>query len=157
MKGFFICLFLFVVVTSCGSNTVNERTGDRIVVGDKPPKAWVEIEDEKYETVLGTYCWNTGCVDTIGPVEMLEGKAPISVKPGDGIEFVMDYEPKPNQFSLTQYNGDERTEVKLKSNRFSAPMQEGVYYYVYGVWWMDEKKEHVSHGDAFYNFVIEVS
>ncbi|WP_372660974.1 hypothetical protein [Cohnella sp.] len=127
------------------------------MVGEKPPNVMIEIEDQKYETILGTYCWSTGCVDTIGPVELLEGETPISVKPGVVIKFVMDYEPKPNQFHVTQINEDKRTEVELKGNRISAPIQKGIYYYNYGVWWMDEEVENVSHGDAFYNFVIEVN
>lgn len=31
-----------------------------------------------------------------------------------------------------------------------------VKVYDYGVWWMDEKEENLSKGDAFYAFVLEV-
>ena len=48
-------------------------------------------------------------------------------------------------------------EVVVKDNHFTAPTQKGVYYYSYGVWWMDGKEENLSHGDAFYAFVLEVN
>ena len=40
---------------------------------------------------LGTYCWKGTCVDTVGPLERLEGKEPIIVKAGETIYFEMDY------------------------------------------------------------------
>ncbi|GHH99314.1 hypothetical protein [Neobacillus kokaensis] len=153
MKNYiFVLLYLLIIILSgCSNNGMS---------GEKPPKAFLEIGNNKYETTLGTYCWTTGnngeCVDTAGPVELLEGKKPIEVKPGEKIAFVMDYEPKPNEFHVTQINNNEETEVFVRDNRFSVPTQKGIYYYSYGVWWMDEKEEHLSHGDAFYAFVLEV-
>lgn len=155
MKAFIMSLSILFLLTSC-----NERP-DKGMVGEKPPNAMVKIDNQFYETTLGTYCWSTKnqglCVDTIGPVELLEGKEPISVKPGDAIKLVMDYEPLPNQFHVTQISGDKRTEVELKGSVFSAPTKKGIYYYHYGVWWMDEKVENLSNGSAFYNFVIEIN
>ena len=59
--------------------------------GFKPPAAFVIIGVEKYEMDLGTYCWKGTCVDTVGPLERLEGKEPIIVKAGETIYFEMDY------------------------------------------------------------------
>lgn len=125
-----------------------------------PPNASIKINNTTYETVLGTYCWNgfreSTCVDTVGPEELLEGKEPIKVKSGEVITFIMDYEPMPNEFHVMQYSSDGEKEIEVDNNQFQVPDEQGVYYYVYGVWWMDEKEERLSHGDAFYNFVIEV-
>lgn len=157
-----LSLFMLLIIVSCSNNgTAIEQPEDIAMVGNKPPNAMIQIENEIYETVLGTYCWSTKneskCVDTIGPVEILEGKKPIPVKPRDVIKLVMDYEPLPNKFHATQIREDEQTEVELIGNAFNAPIEKGIYYYHFGVWWMDEKVENLSHGDAFYNFVIEVS
>ncbi|KKK38238.1 hypothetical protein WQ57_09845 [Mesobacillus campisalis] len=126
----------------------------------KPPKAFIEITNETSETVLGTYCWSyngmSECADAPGPIELLEGRDPIEVNPGEKITFVMEYEPKPNKIHLLQISNNEESEVKLSNNHFLAPSQKGVYYYSYGAWWMDEKEENVSNGDAHYAFAIEV-
>jgi len=68
----------------------------------------------------------------------------------------MDYEPKPNEIHVSQINNNKETEVQAENNRFSAPMEKGIYYYSYVTGWMDEKQENVSNGDAVYAFVIEV-
>lgn len=129
--------------------------------GEKPPKAMIEIGNKKVETTLGTYCWQddgTGsCVDTVGPVELLKGKSPVKVKPGEDITFLMDYKPKPNEIHLMLMNHEKETEVPVDNNRFTAPAQKGIYYYSYGVWWMDEKEANTSNGDASYVFALEVT
>lgn len=126
------------------------------ISGAKPPKVYIEIEGETHETTLGTYCWGNTCVDTVGPFEILEGKEPIKIKPGETIYVVMDYEPKPNEFHVLQMNDSVETEVTVQDNHFTAPTEQGIYYYSYGAWWMDEKEENVSNGDAFYAFMLEV-
>jgi len=124
--------------------------------GEKPPEMYIVIENEKYETKLGSYCWASECVDTVGPVELLKEKEPIVVNPGETIFFSMDYDPLPNEIYLNEINGMNEREILIDENEFSAPMQKGIYYYSYGVWWKDEKRENVSNGDAFYAFVLKV-
>ena len=68
----------------------------------------------------------------------------------------MNYNPKPNEIHLTQVNNGKESEILLVKNQFSAPINKGVYYYSYGVWWIDKKDEHLSHGDASYVFALEV-
>jgi hypothetical protein len=147
-----LVIFIGLILIGCSNEGLS---------GGKPPKAFVEIDNERFETTLGTYCWQGGgkgtCIDTAGPIELLEGKKPIQVKPGENLTFVMDYEPKPNEFHVVQMSENKETEVVVKDNHFTAPTQKGVYYYSYGVWWMDEKEENLSHGDAFYAFVLEVN
>ncbi|MCA1029769.1 hypothetical protein LCL95_01830 [Bacillus timonensis] len=152
LKRFLCSFFILITLNGCASSGGME--------GEKPPENFVQIGNEKYETILGTYCWknkNKGiCVDTAGPVELLEGKSPIQVKPGQEITFVMNFEPQPNKIHLIQMNGDVETELTVKANRFTAPTQKGIYFYSYGVWWMDDKESNVSNGDAFYAFALEV-
>jgi hypothetical protein len=128
--------------------------------GDKPPKSMIQIGKQTYETKLGTYCWSSNgqgeCVDMVGPVELLKGKKPIEVKPGEVVTFVMNYNPKPNETHLSQMNNNNDIEIVVEKNRFAAPVNKGIYYYSFGVWWMDKKEKHVSHGDASYVFALEV-
>ncbi|MCM3781713.1 hypothetical protein M3231_01890 [Neobacillus mesonae] len=154
----YLVLCSFLLLTGCGMGASTESG----LTGSDPPKADIQVRDKLYETVLGTHCWSSGnvsrCEDYAGPVEMLENEEPLTVSPGEDITFVMDYEPEPSQFSVQQYTKDgKRTEVIIQNHTFQAPTEKGVYYYSYGVWWMDPEEENISHGDAFYNFVIEVS
>ncbi|WP_225986053.1 hypothetical protein [Psychrobacillus glaciei] len=151
-KRFYALLILVVtILVGCSSQHT---------VLNKPPNVLIEIGKETYETKLGTYCWNNEnngvCVDTVGPIELLKGTEPIHVKSGDQIKFVMNYEPKPNEFSVTQMNNSEQIEISIKDNQITAPTEKGTYYYSYSVWWMDDHLENVSNGDAFYAFVIQV-
>jgi hypothetical protein len=119
-----VLLLLIILLTlfGCSNNSI---------VGKKPPKTLIKIGNETYETTLGSYCWKERCVDTAGPVELLEGKKPIKVKPGEDVTIVMDYEPKPNKFHFTQIHENRETEVVLEDNRFAAPTEKGIYYYSY--------------------------
>lgn len=146
------CLFIFVVLFGLTIMGCSKE----VMSGEKPPEVYIKIGNEKYKTKLGTYCWKGTCADTAGPVELLKGKEPIKVIPGEIISFIMDYEPKPNELHLIQISENKENEILIKENAFSAPTQKGVYFYSYGVWWMDEKEENLSHGDAFYAFVLEV-
>ncbi|WP_176547354.1 hypothetical protein [Bacillus sp. AFS053548] len=145
-------LFFFLIFTGCSANNGMK--------GNKPPKTMVQVEDQTYDTKLGTYCWQSNgqgeCVDTAGPVELLKGKKPIEVKPGENVKVIMNYNPKPSEIHLTQFNNNKESEIVVVKNQFSAPINKGVYYYSYGVYWMDKKDEHLSHGDAFYAFALEV-
>lgn len=162
MRIWHLILLSFVfVLASCSAveSEAGKSHGEHAI--SHPPEAQIEIDGEVYPTVLGTYCWsykNTGeCVDTAGPVELLKGEAPIETRPGEEIKFVISYIPEPNEFHLMQLTEDGREEeVKTESNVFKAPEKSGTYYYSYGVWWMDEERENVSNGDAFYNFALEV-
>ncbi|PGL68903.1 hypothetical protein [Bacillus sp. AFS055030] len=145
-------IFFFLIFTGCSANNG--------LKGNKPPKTMVQVENQTYDTKLGSYCWITKgkgeCADTAGPVNLLEGKKPIEVKPGETIKINMKYTPKPNEIHLTQINNNKESEILLVKNQFSAPINKGVYYYSYGVWWVDKKDKHLSHGDAFYAFALEI-
>jgi hypothetical protein len=149
MSKWLICICVLFVLLGC-----SKKNG---MIGEQPPETMIEIGNQMYETTLGTYCWTSSnfsrCVDS--PV-VVKGQNPITIKPSDEITFVMDYQPKPNEFQLLQINDVGQTEIALKGNRFTAPAQKGTYSYSYGVWWMDEKVANLSHGDAFYAFVLEV-
>lgn len=124
--------------------------------GQKPPITSIEAGNEEYETTLGTYCWKNTCADTVGPVELLKGKTPIKVRAGETISLNMDYKPEPNDHNLVQIVDENNNEIPLKDGQFTAPEKQGVYYYSYSARWMDDKKENVSHGDAFYAFILKV-
>lgn len=149
MKKYLFILWVLINSTLVGCSNTE-------MSGENPPMVNVYIGEEIFETTLGTYCWKNRCVDKVGPVELLEGKNPIKVEPGATIIFVMDYNPKPNEFHLLQINEGHENEIVINSDSFTAPTNKGVYYYSYGVWWMDDQRENVSNGDAFYSFSLEV-
>ncbi|MFC7364065.1 MULTISPECIES: hypothetical protein [Bhargavaea] len=147
-----LLLFSFIVNGCSNMNTS--------LSGDGPPDVSLDIHDEMYGTILGSYCWSSvrvaECVDTVGPVELMEDKEPIKVQAGEQILLVMDFEPKPNEIHLSRIENSNETEVKIRNQTFTAPIDKGIYYYVYSVKWLDEKEENLSHGDAFYAFAFEV-
>ena len=152
------CLVILLSVVLCSLVACSNSNND--MVSEKLPEAMVKIGDQLYETILGSYCWSENgkatCIDRAGAKELLQDEEPIKVKAGEEIAFIMDYEPQPNKFHVLQMSENDEIKINVRDNLFSAPYQEGIYYYSYGVWWMDEEKENVSNGDAFYNFVIEV-
>ncbi|WP_100009990.1 hypothetical protein [Lentibacillus sediminis] len=120
----------------------------------------IEVENNAFETTLGSYCWDgngqSTCVDTNGSKQLLQGKDKIKVKPGEEITFAMDYEPQPNQFHVLQIGKNEEVEVSVTNNSFKAPLEKGIYYYSFAVWWMDEEVDNLSRGSADYHFFINV-
>ncbi|WP_339264690.1 hypothetical protein NYE54_16845 [Paenibacillus sp. FSL K6-1330] len=166
MKKFLLPFVMTLVLMGLVGCSSAQPNGDDLVPMDKvleeeqPPKAEIQIGEQMYETKLGTYCWDSKnqsrCVDTIGPVELLKGENPVTVQPGEVITFVMNYEPQPNKHHVNQIYEDISEEVEVKENSFHAPTQKGTYFYSYGVWWMDEHVENLSHGNAFYYFVLKV-
>ena len=162
MRKFSIVAILFFVFILSGCNGVFTKNtdGSGNLSGNKPPIVNIEIDGVKHETKLGSYCWGSNgkgeCVDTAGPVELLEDDEPIQIKSGEQITLTMDYTPKPNEIHLSQIKNNDEMEIEINNQKFTAPDEKGIYYYSYGVWWMDEKEENVSRGDAFYAFVLEV-
>lgn len=161
MKKFIFGGFLFIALLLSGCSGSNNKSTVEILSGGKPPDVIVEIDSETYETILGSYCWDVSkgkseCVNTAGSVDLLKDKEPIQIKAGETILLKMDYTPKPSKIHFTQINNGNQTEIELNDNQFMAPDEKGIYFYDYGVWWMDEKVENTSLGDAFYAFAIEV-
>ncbi|KZE69284.1 hypothetical protein AWM68_03175 [Fictibacillus phosphorivorans] len=130
------------------------------MTGKKPPVAYVSIGDEKYETKLGSYCWETIssaiCADTAGPIDLVQGEKPIEVMPGEEIFVEISLDRKPNEIHVSQFNNNQETTLKINKNHFKAPLEKGTYIYGYSVWWMSETEKDVSDGDALYAFALEV-
>jgi len=161
MKNFTFFGFLFIALIVSGCSGSNNKSTGEILSGDKPPNVIVEIDGETYETILGSYCWDISkgkseCVDTAGSIDLLKDKEPIQIKAGEKILLKMDYTPKPSNIHFTQINNGNQIEIELNDNQFIAPDEKGIYFYDYGVRWMDEKVENTSLGDAFYAFAIEI-
>ena len=143
-------LYLFGVILSGCSSTNN------VLDGEKPPEVMVKVGNDTYQTILGTYCWGGDCVDTAGPEEILKDEEPIRVKPGEKIKLVMEYKPKPTTFQVFTYHESQHSGVDVSDYAITAPNQEGIFYYSCDARWEDKNKKNVIHGDASYNFSIEV-
>ncbi|PFA69212.1 hypothetical protein CN378_04880 [Bacillus sp. AFS015802] len=138
---------LIVIMAGCSNSQSNE----------KPPIASLEVDDDRYETTLGSYCWGRTCADAErSPRELLKGKKPVKIKSGETVSLDIDYKTKPNDFNLNQHMDEKQTAVKLQNDHFITPEKPGIYYYTYSVWWLDDKKENVSNGSAIYAFALEV-
>ena len=155
-----LCVSIGVFLLGCSDGKLKS---DPILDGSEPPKVEIEIGNDTYDTVLGSYCWPTSenshtCIDTSGPIDLLEDREIIEVNKGETIEIVLDYRPLPNEVHVTQMEKEEGTEksVEFNNSKIVAPEEEGTYYYAFSVWWMDEVDTDVSHGDAFYAFAIHV-
>jgi len=151
-KWLIVSVILLFNLIGCSKDSV-ER--------DKPPNLTIQIGNKTYKTKLGSYCWNTKskgiCVDTAGPVDLLKGEKPIQVKAAEIVTIKMDYRPKPSEVHVTQVNGNKEIQVDVKKNQqFKAPTGKGIYYYAYGVWWGFKNDDHISNGDVFYAFALEV-
>lgn len=129
-------------------------------VTGKPPKLKIIVGDHMYDTKLGTYCWkglmSHKCVDTAGAVELLDGEKPILVHQNEKIEIRVKSDLKPDEYSLTVFNEGAEKSVKIKKFLFSAPKEKGIYYYAFSAWWMDENRQNIANGDAYYAFVLKV-
>lgn len=139
----------------------NEKaTAGQALPGSEPPAAFIEVNGKRHETVLGTYCWSGEkegiCVDTAGPVQLLEGKEPVEVQPGETIRLMIEGKPQPSDMELILVQDDQHIPIEVKDDQFTAPQEKGVYYYSLGAWWKAEENPDVSLGDAFYAFVIKV-
>ena len=149
MKKYFSGLIVLLLLTLLGCSN-----GE--LSGDEPPAVFLTVNDVKHETTLGSYCWTKGCADTAGPVELLEGKDPVTVKPGENLSLGMDFEPKPTEYYLSYFRKETETDVAFKNNVFTAPKEKGLYHYAWSVRWQGEKAGDYSQGDAFYAFALEV-
>ncbi len=129
-------------------------------VTGKPPKMKIFVGDQMYNTKLGTYCWkglmSHKCVDNAGAIELLKGEEPIVVQPNEKIEIRVKSNLKPDEYNLTVLNEEAEKSVKIKKYIFSAPKEKGIYYYAFSAWWMDENRQNISNGDAYYAFVLKV-
>ncbi|MFD0048086.1 hypothetical protein ACFVHQ_01895 [Actinomycetes bacterium NPDC127524] len=148
----FLCLIV-LIISGCTNSHVKES---------KPPKAEVITDGKHYKTVLGSYCWENGdngvCVDSVWTKSGKRPLAvpPLAVQPGADIELKINYDPQPNEVHLTQENGKKEIELPVEKGHFTAPGNPGTYFYIYSVWWMDKKDEHLSNGDASYGFELNV-
>ena len=120
-----------------------------------PPDVVVKINGDTYETVRGSFCWSNNrqgvCEEYAGSVELLADKEPIVAAPGEEVTIdipngVVPYEYSVD-FSLT--NQYENHVILAVDHKFTAPKEEGLYYFSYFARWKNK-------GNAFYAFLIEV-
>lgn len=154
-------LLMSLALNGCNGSLINDNIDVSSSVV-RPPTVTLEVDDNTYETVLGSYCWEGSteksgvCVDTVGPKELVKDKTPLQVQASEKIVFQVSDTPKPDNAHLIQITNGEQNKVDLVENVFVAPAQAGTYLYSYQLWWMDPKAKSVSRGDASYAFAIEV-
>ncbi|PLT33256.1 hypothetical protein [Bacillus sp. V5-8f] len=121
----------------------------------QPPQPTVRADGKTVRAYLGSYCWNSmfngRCVDTIGPVGIIEHHHanPLAISPGSTITVKYRKKPTKDSVGANLWNqNNERKAVILKRHSFTAPKEKGTYVYdVFASW---EK------GSASHVFVITV-
>jgi hypothetical protein len=66
--------FLMVPLILSACHTTGLKTQENILSGKKSPNAYIEIDNKRFDTKLGTYCWESEgkgtYVDTAGSVAL---------------------------------------------------------------------------------------
>ncbi|WP_409304912.1 hypothetical protein [Peribacillus sp. SCS-155] len=123
--------------------------GEGLLQGE-PPQPAVKADGKFIRVYLGSYCWNSmlngRCVDTIGPVGIIQHHQakPMSISPGTTI--TLEYGKKPNKGSVgaNRWSPDNESEtVSLKGNSFTAPNEKGTYVYDVSASWEKGSASHV--------------
>ncbi|WP_087973526.1 hypothetical protein [Oceanobacillus rekensis] len=149
-RAFLFSLVIVGVIFSGGCS-------DKELKGDIPPMPIASVGGESIEVVRASYCWNTGCVDNAGPLDILEGKVPFQVQKGEKIKIQFNYEPKPSSISVSRMLNADQEWVKdeLVNDVLTVPKEEGIYYYDFLAEWHSEDESY-SLGGSYYDFVIKV-
>ncbi|WP_243556489.1 hypothetical protein [Priestia megaterium] len=83
---------------------------------ESPPKVYLEASNHLYETKVGTYCWESTCVDKAGPLELLKTEQPIKVKANESLSLVIKYKRQPNEKHMAQIQNSHEVEIPLKKS-----------------------------------------
>ena len=128
-----------LLTASCSGNKLE---------GTKPPIPNVEIDSVDIPVIRGGYCWYE-CADAPSIPEIVERKEPTIVSETAEINIAFNYEPKPNNISVTRMK---KGEEELYNQSLTVPTEQGVYYYEINARWDYEDLD----ADSSYAFVIEV-
>lgn len=154
MKKYMMLCVGILLLAGCSNNTE---------LGSNPPKVTVEVDEENYETELGSYCWQGGatgsgeCADKVGPEELLNGKQPIVVQPEAELAIQIDLKRQPDEVALEQVKKDQPINItNFKNMRVTAPKEKSTYFYILQADWANQKEKNISDGDAWYAFHVRV-
>jgi uncharacterized protein YceK len=50
-------VFLMVTLMLSACHSIDSKTEKNHLSGEMPPSAYIEIDNKRFETKLGTYCW----------------------------------------------------------------------------------------------------
>ncbi|MFD1772874.1 hypothetical protein [Paenibacillus rhizophilus] len=158
-------LFIVIAVLLNGC----DRT--RTLSADSGKTAYPSVTDDKVPTPIITaegsgdeipseqrsYCWGKlGCADYIGGMQGMEETPPALIRPGEQISVVFPYQQQPVQMNLVRFTGDGQTQIAMIGNFFTAPLEDGVYYYGVSAFWKTEDGLY-STGDTSCVFKIRVT
>lgn len=143
-----IGVILLLVMSACQPFNESET---------QPPEVNLSTKERTALTTLGSYCWHkakhaAGCVDTVGPKDLVNEQQPFQVKPHEKITFTLSDGSLPEEVELIQY--DETTEdiLSLDVLQMNAPAEKGYSIFSLELRW----KENGGWNDASYAFSLEV-
>jgi len=146
-----IIRLISVIALSIGLLTKVYFTVER-VFDDKPPIPKITIGSTYINVKLGSHCW-AGCVDTIGPPELLAGVEPTIVPPNNELSIVFDYQ-QPSKIFVKRLVDGQWIDDQVRNGTFLTPEKPGVYFYSIFANWLNN--HGYTRGDAAYALVIEV-
>ncbi|RIX49994.1 hypothetical protein D3P08_22265 [Paenibacillus nanensis] len=122
----------------------------------EPPIPAVEVNGEKIHVLQSSYCWTSSCADYAAPEERLRDEPKAVVPAEAAIQFSFDGK-QPDEVTATSFHNGKRSQAAVSGHAFSAPSEEGVYYYsLSAVWWAD-KENRITNGSSSYVFALEVT
>lgn len=149
MKKWLIVVFTSFVLVGCSGNDVTKTK--------EPPTLTVKASAINEEAIVGTYCWNSKCLDKDGASKLVEEEEPLKVKAGEKITLKQKEELRPNKYYLTEINGETDKEKELQSTdyTFNAPTESGIYIYGFTGTWYGENTNEIAN-TVQYAFKLQV-
>ena len=160
MKKLFIFIFCLITLSGCFYDTgsaINSKPVQHTAL-NLPPSVEVVVKNTEFSTRQGSYCWSNGnvseCIDTIHPGEMLTDEDAIVVSPGETISLKIGRKPIEQELSVESDDNHQSSSVDLEDNTFKAPLEKGIYTYLFFARWDDNGNG--TRGDSSNAFKIEV-
>lgn len=149
MKKVLFIILALLILGGCSNKEVKEV--------EEPPALKVETVMIMKEAFVGTYCWNSQCLDKEGASELVEGEEAFDVAVGNKVRLKINENVKPNEYYLTEMNMKTNKEKELNSidYTFTAPKKSGVYIYGFTGTWYGVNENEIAN-TVQYGFKLNV-
>lgn len=164
MKNVLLTIGILLFLVACSTQSPEKlKEPTTKLIAETPPEVSITIDEETYDTLLGSYCWEKAnektnettieCVDKAPPEVLLADEKPINVAANADGELDIDSPTPPTNVEVTAFLTGEEIDVNISDQKISFPSEQGIYYYV--AWLIWEKNDEVL-SEASYVFALEV-
>ena len=161
-----LIILIGIFLVGCSENDIIEE-----VIPEEPteellssPDVSLHVGDLTINGTLDRYCWEEGgttcSLEPTSPKERLKEERPLRVNPEVKVNIIIGTSDPllfpielltPDNIELIQTNKDEKTTIEVENKQFTAPKEEGDYYYSAIFTWDGDQK-----GQAIYAFSLWV-